>query len=50
MYEDGYITEQEFKSAIIGGITVQFQKNTFPIKAPHFVQRIIEKLEQEYGT
>lgn len=50
MYEDDYITEEEFKTAIIQWITVEFQKNTFPIKAPHFVQWIIEKLEEEYGT
>lgn len=50
MYEDGHITDQEFKNAIIGGITLQFQKNSFPIKAPHFVQWIIERLEEEYGT
>ncbi len=50
MYEDGYITEQELKDAIIQGITIQFQKNSFPIKAPHFVQWIIEQLEAKYGT
>ena len=50
MYEDDYITEDEFKTAILQWITIEFQKSAFPIKAPHFVQWIIEKLEQEYGT
>jgi len=50
MYEDWYITAQELKDAIIQGITVEFRKNTFPIKAPHFVQWIIEELEKTYGT
>ncbi|MFA7298574.1 MAG: transglycosylase domain-containing protein [Candidatus Absconditabacterales bacterium] len=50
MYEDGYITEQELKNAIIEGINVVFRKNVFEIKAPHFVQWIIEELEKTYGT
>jgi len=50
MYEDGYITEQELKDAIIQWITVEFRKNVFPIKAPHFVQRVIEELEKTYGS
>jgi hypothetical protein len=50
MYEDGYITDQELKDAIIQGITYTFQKSTFPITAPHFVQWIIEKLEETYGS
>lgn len=50
MYEDGYITDQELKDAIIQGITYEFRKNTFPIKAPHFVQWVIEELEKTYGS
>jgi len=50
MYEDGYITEQELKDAIIQGITIQFRRNVFDIKAPHFVQWIIEELEKTYGS
>lgn len=50
MYEDGYITEQELKDAIIEGINVVFRKNVFNIKAPHFVQWVIEELEKTYGT
>ncbi len=50
MYEDGYITEQELKDATIQGINVIFRKNVFNIKAPHFVQWVIEELEKTYGT
>ncbi len=50
MYEDGYITENELKEAIIQGITVEFRKNVMEIKAPHFVWRVIEELEKKYGT
>jgi len=50
MYEDGYITQQELKDAIIQGIDYVFRENTFPIKAPHFVQWIIEELEKTYGS
>lgn len=50
MYEDGYITEQELKDAIIQGINYVFRQNVFPIKAPHFVQWIIEELEKTYGS
>ncbi len=50
MYEDGYITEKELKEAITQGISYVFRKNVFPIKAPHFVQWIIEELEKTYGS
>lgn len=50
MYEDGFITDQQLKDAIVQGINVVFRKNTFPIVAPHFVQRVIEKLEETYGS
>lgn len=50
MYEDGYITEQELKDAVLQGIDYVFRKNSFPIKAPHFVQWVIEELEKTYGT
>ena len=50
MYEDGYITEQELKDAIIQGINYVFRKNVFNIKAPHFVQWVIEELEKTYGS
>ena len=50
MYEDKYITDQELKDAIIQGLTVEFRRNVFEIKAPHFVQWIVEELEKTYGT
>lgn len=50
MYEDGFITDQQLKDAIVQGITVVFRKNTFPIVAPHFVQWVIEELEKTYGS
>jgi len=50
MYEDGYISEEEIKSAIIQSIDYQFRKNVIEIKAPHFVWWIIEELEKKYGT
>jgi len=50
MYEDGFITEQELKDAIIQGITIEFRRNTIEIKAPHFVRWIVEELEAKYGT
>ncbi|MEI7563403.1 MAG: hypothetical protein WCJ39_07330 [bacterium] len=50
MYEDGYITEQQLKDAMIQGLTYQFRKNNIPIQAPHFVQWIIEQLESQYDT
>jgi membrane peptidoglycan carboxypeptidase len=49
MYEDGYISQEELKNAFLQWLDFKFAKNSFPIKAPHFVQWIIEKLEQEYG-
>lgn len=50
MFEDGYITDQQLKDAMIEGLTYQFRKNNIPILAPHFVQWIIEKLETMYDT
>lgn len=50
MYEDGYITEQQLKEAMVQGLTYQFRKNNISMQAPHFVQWIIEKLESQYDT
>ena len=50
MFEDGYITDQQLKDAMIQGLTYQFRKNNIPIQAPHFVQWIIEQLESQYDT
>ncbi|MFZ2151317.1 MAG: transglycosylase domain-containing protein [Candidatus Absconditicoccaceae bacterium] len=49
MYEDGYIQQDELKNSFLQGLNYEFAKNTFPIKAPHFVQWIIEQLEEQYG-
>ncbi len=49
MYEDWYIQQDELKNAFLQWLNYEFAKNTFPIKAPHFVQWIIEKLEEQYG-
>jgi len=46
MYEDSYITQEELKAAFIQGMEYQFKTNTFPITAPHFVQRIIQEAEK----
>lgn len=50
MYEDGYITEKELKDAILQGLTYTFRRNTFVIKAPHFVRWVIDELEKTYGS
>ncbi|MDR2191034.1 MAG: penicillin-binding protein [Candidatus Peribacteria bacterium] len=49
MFEDGYINETQLKQAYIDGLTISFQTSAFPIKAPHFVFRIKEKLQEIYG-
>ena len=49
MYEDGYITEEEYKQAEIESLTVEFKSASFAIKAPHFVFWIKELLEEKYG-
>jgi peptidoglycan glycosyltransferase len=49
MFEDGYISEAEIKQAYSDGLTISFQTSAFPIKAPHFVFWIKEKLQEMYG-
>lgn len=46
MFEDSYITQDDLKKAFIEGMSYEFKANTFPITAPHFVQRIIERAEE----
>lgn len=48
MFEDGYIWQEDLKTAFLQWLDFQFTRSSFPIKAPHFVQWIIEQLEQEY--
>ena len=49
MYEDGYITEEEYKKAEIDSLNIEFKSASFAIKAPHFVFWIKELLEEKYG-
>ena len=48
MYEDDYITEEDYKNAEIEALTVEFKSASFAIKAPHFVFWIKELLEEQY--
>ena len=48
MFEDGYITEDEYKQAEIESLSVEFKSVSFSIKAPHFVFWIRELLEEKY--
>ena len=41
-------TEEEAKNAFLESLTMTFEKNTFDIKAPHFVMWIVSLLEQQY--
>lgn len=50
MYEDGKISEEQAKSSFLESLTKTFEKSSFAIKAPHFVFRIKELLEQDYGS
>ena len=49
MFEDGYITEEEYKKAEIESLSIEFKSASFAIKAPHFVFWIKELLEEKYG-
>ncbi len=49
MFEDDYITEEEYKKAEIDSLSIEFKSATFSIKAPHFVFWIKELLEEKYG-
>ena len=48
MFEDGYITEEEYKTAEIESLNIEFKSASFSIKAPHFVFWIKELLEEKY--
>ena len=48
MFEDWYITEDEYKAAEIESLTIEFKSASFQIKAPHFVFWIKEVLEEMY--
>ena len=49
MFEDDYITEEEYKKAEIDSLNIEFKSAAFSIKAPHFVFWIRELLEEKYG-
>jgi membrane peptidoglycan carboxypeptidase len=49
MQEDGYITNQEHDQYITELESVQFQKASFEISAPHFVFYVRDQLAQMYG-
>ena len=49
MFEDGYITEEEYKNAEIESLSIEFKSASFSIKAPHFVFWVKELLEEKYG-
>jgi len=48
MFEDNYITEEEYKKAEIEALSIEFKSASFAIKAPHFVFWIRELLEEKY--
>ncbi|MBR7036971.1 hypothetical protein IKI14_03775 [bacterium] len=48
MYEDDYITEEDYKNAEIEALNIEFKSASFAIKAPHFVFWIKELLEEQY--
>jgi hypothetical protein len=48
MLEDGYITFDEYKESVIGGIGYKFTRSKENIKAPHFVFYVKEYLEEKY--
>lgn len=49
MFEEWYITEFELKKALIEWFTFEFTRGSTSIKAPHFVFRIINQLQQQYS-
>ena len=48
LFEDGHISQQELKEAFLQWLDLKFENNWFPIKAPHFVMRVTELLEEKY--
>lgn len=48
MYEEGYITESEFKKNFVDAFRYSFKRGTVEIQAPHFVFRVINMLEKNY--
>jgi len=48
MYEEWYITENEFKSSFVEWFTYEFKLGKVSINAPHFVFWVINMLEENY--
>ena len=48
MFEDGYITQDELKQALLEWFTIELHRAGFEIKAPHFVMWIVSLLEEKY--
>lgn len=49
MKEDGYITDLAYEDSISQLSTIQFQRGSVEIKAPHFVFYVRDKLIEMYG-
>ncbi|MCP4523003.1 MAG: penicillin-binding protein [Candidatus Gracilibacteria bacterium] len=50
MLEDGYITFDEYKTALLDSFGYTFMRAREDIKAPHFVFYVKEYLEEKYGS
>lgn len=50
MREDGYITSQQEKDALVQMNKIVFSSSKMSINAPHFVFYVKEQIEKEYGT
>ncbi len=49
MLDQKMITFEEFATAVSESKTIEFSKNREEIKAPHFVFRVRQKVEEKYG-
>ena len=48
LYQDQYITDEDFKTAFEQWFTYEFGRKSISIKAPHFVFWVMSRLEEEY--
>ncbi len=49
MFEDWYIDQDTMKKVFISGLDYKFNKVKIDIKAPHFVFRVMDELQNKYG-
>ncbi len=49
MFNNGFITQEDFEKGIAEKVSFKARENTASIKAPHFVFFVIEKLSDTYG-